>query len=788
MLGNVLYLAAHPDDENTRFITWCAKEKLYSTHYLSLTRGDGGQNLIGPELREELGIIRTQELLAARRIDGGTQSFTRANDFGYSKTADETLRIWDREQVLADVVFTVRQLRPDVIVCRFPPDSRGGHGHHTASAILGMEAFRLAADPTAFPEQLKHVQPWQATRIVTNTGRWWNADISADEQGVVAEDVGTYISTLGTSATEIAALSRSCHRSQGFGSTGTRGEQLEYFEHLDGDTARVSLFDGMDLSWERVKGGAEIARLCARIEADFSISAPHQSLIGLLELRKAIQGLEDVFWRERKRKEVDALIRQCAGLFIEATANDHSLAAGDSLKVTLEMVNRSPFPITVKAVSSTALGIRDVKNDPLSFNQKNELKFGTVIPADAPVSHPFWLEREGTLGMYRVDDIALTTAPENRPAFSLDVLLEMGGQEIAYQIPIVYEWNDRVTGENHRPFTVTPPVVVSFGSDLQVFTAKEPREVEITVRAAAADVTGELRLMPPKGWQLDRDRIGISLKKKGEEQKVKVRVAPLEVAQNGPLQATFQVGTGSYDRAMRTITYDHIPTQVWFPMAQSRLVNIGLKRSGMRIGYLAGAGDAVADGLRVIGYTVDELTEADLTPDNLSRYGAVLTGIRFLNVNDRAAYMMPALLKYVEAGGTLIMQYNTFRGLETEGLFPYPLKLGRDRVTEEDAAVTLTLPDHPALTSPNRITAADFNDWVQERGLYFPSEWDAAYAAPLRMNDTGETPKDGSLLIAKHGKGHFVYTGISFFRQLPAGVPGAYRLIVNLVELKNAEQ
>lgn len=783
VLGNVLYLAAHPDDENTRFIAWCANEKLLNTHYLSLTRGDGGQNLIGSELREELGMIRTQELLAARRIDGGTQSFSRANDFGYSKTADETLRIWNKQQVLADVVWTIRKFRPDVIVCRFPPDSRGGHGHHTASAILGMEAFKLAADPKAFPEQLQHVEPWQAKRIVTNTGRWWNEKITGNEPGVVTEDVGTYMPVLGTSATEIAALSRSRHRSQGFGSTGTRGEQLEYFEHLDGDTANASLFSGVNTHWTRIGGGIAIQRLCQKLETTYNLAAPHESIAALLEIRKAVKNLPNGFWKDVKLKELEQLISNCAGLHLEATTDNHSSAPGDSMKMTLEAVNRSPVIISLQSIKSKELNIQIDEITDLKYNDKKELKFATKLPLDAKMSHPFWIEMDGTLGTYRVDELTWTHLPENRPAYSVRVELNIAGQTIAYDVSLAHKWNDPVTGENHRPFVVTPPVLVSFIKELQIFSSLETREVEVKLSATSDGLVGELRLEAPNGWKLDQTKVAVSLSKKGAEQLVKVRLTPSEKAEDGLLTAAFHTQGKKYEFGMRTIAYEHIPTQVRFPKAQSQLVLMELNRQGNRIGYLVGAGDGVADGLRNVGYIVDELTEADLNPSSLARYDAIITGIRFLNVNDRASFIMQSLLKYAESGGTVIVQYNTSRGLETEGLVPFRLKLGRDRVTEEDAAVILRLPEHPALNTPNRITAADFQGWVQERGLYFPSEWDAAYSAPLRMNDTGETPKDGSLLIAQHGQGHFVYTGISFFRQLPAGVAGAYRLLVNLISL-----
>jgi LmbE family N-acetylglucosaminyl deacetylase len=783
VLGNVLYLAAHPDDENTRFIAWCANERLMNTHYLSLTRGDGGQNLIGPELREELGLIRTQELLAARRIDGGTQSFTRANDFGFSKTAEETLTIWDRQQVLADVVWTIRKMRPDVIVCRFPPDSRGGHGHHTASALLGIESFSLAADPKAFPEQLKHVEPWQAKRIVTNTGRWWNAEVSANDRGVVTHDMGTYSAILGTSITEIAALSRSCHRSQGFGSTGTRGEQMEFFEHLKGDTARSTLFDGIDMSWERMTDAGRITELCTELEAEFDLSAPHRSIPNLLTLRQELQKLKDGFWRTAKLKEVDQLIRHCAGLFLEATSDTYALTIGDSIRLKLEAVNRSPVQIQLRSVNIPELNIKDEDGRPLPFNSRVELKYAGTIPAKTPVSHPFWLRDLGSEGMYRVDDILMTHLPENRSAFVLNATVEVEGQSLTFTILVDHKWNDPVTGEKHRPLVITPPLTLSFSKNLEVFTTLEPRTVEVTVRASSANLSGELRVMPPKGWTLSDAVQQLRFSRKGEEQRVKLVLTPQQGAVNGKLSARFIVDGQEHDLDQRTLTYDHIPTQVHFPKAECRTVLIDLKRKGDRIGYVAGAGDGVADGLRAMGYRVDELAESDLTPEKLDAYDAIVTGIRFLNVNERAAFMMPALMRYAEAGGTLLVQYNTSRALETGTMVPYPLKLSRDRVTEEHAPVTFILPEHPALSHPNVLGSSDFTGWAQERGLYFPNEWDARYAAPLRMNDTGEQPKDGSLLIAQIGKGHFIYTGISFFRQLPEGVPGAYRLLANLLSL-----
>lgn len=785
VLGNVLYLAAHPDDENTRFIAYCANEKLYNTGYLALTRGDGGQNLVGTEIREELGIIRTQELLAARRTDGGQQFFSRANDFGYSKTPEETLEIWDKDKILADVVWVIRQFRPDVIVCRFPTDGGGGHGHHTASALLGVEAFDLAADTTAFPEQLKYVDAWQAKRIVVNTGRWWNPEISANDEGVVAEDIGQYNTLLGTSYNELAAKSRTMHKSQGFGSTGTRGEQLEYFEHLKGKEAKESLFDDINASWSRLKGQGYIGKFIDDISANFDLNAPEKSIPLLITLKKELYKIQDTFWKDKKNAEVDELIKQCIGLYIEAKADDYYATNGDSVKVSFELINRTLPELTIKSIKSNAIGFSLDKAQKLLKNEDIAIEQAFQIPTTIKNSQPYWLEKEGTLGTYNVTNQLTIGKPENDAAINFEVIMEIDGQEITYNYPLIYKWNDPVKGELYRQFVIVPPVFVNFSEELQLFSDLEEREIELTVKSTIANFNGQLELSVPKGWKLSQTTFNINLAKKGEEQKVKIMLTPSAEAEIGNLTAYINVAGKKYNKALNTITYDHIPTQVYMPQAKAKLVFVDLKTKGKKVGYFTGAGDKIPEALTSIGYEVDQLAENDLELNNLEKYDAILVGIRAVNVNDRFAFVAPKLLKYAENGGTLIFQYNTAHRLKTEEFAPYPLKLSRDRVTEEEAEVTFLKPKHAVLNSPNKITKADFEDWVQERGLYFPNEWDEKYDAILSWHDKDETAKDGSLLVAKYGKGYYVYTGISFFRELPAAVPGAYRLFVNLISLGN---
>ena len=786
VLGNVLYLAAHPDDENTRFIAYSANEKLFNTAYLSLTRGDGGQNLIGTEIREELGIIRTQELLAARRTDGGQQFFSRANDFGYSKTPEETLKIWDKDKILADVVWVIRKFRPDVIVCRFPTDGGGGHGHHTASALLGVEAFKKAADATYYTEQLKYVDTWQAKRIVVNTGRWWNPDISADDEGVVAEDIGQYNELLGTSCNEIAAKSRTMHKSQGFGSTGTRGEQLEYFEHLKGEEAKESLFDGINSSWSRLKGYDYIGKFINDISVNYDLNNPEKSIPLLVKLKNELTKISDTFWKKKKVAEVDELIKQCIGLYIEAKADNYYATNGDSVKVSFELINRSLPELKIKSITAKAIGYNSDKEQKLLKNENISIEKAFQVPNNLPISQPYWLQKEGTLGTYNVSDQLTIGKPENDAAVNFTVVIDISGTEITYNYPLIYKWNDPVNGESHRPFVVVPPVFVNFSEELQLFSNIEGREMELTVKATTQNLKAQLNLLAPKGWKLTQTTFDIELAKKGEEQKIKVTLTPSAEAKIGDLKAELVVGGKNYNQALKTITYDHIPTQIYMPQAKAKLVFVDLKTKGKKIGYFAGAGDKIPEALTNIGYEVDELTENELELNNLEKYDAIVVGIRAVNVNDRFGFIAPKLLKYVENGGTLVMQYNTRHRLKTDNFAPYPLKLSKDRVTEEAAEVTFLKPEHEVLNSPNKITKADFEGWVQERGLYFPNEWDKEkYDAILSWHDKEEEAKDGSLLVAKYGKGYYVYTGISFFRELPASVPGAYRLFVNLISLGN---
>ncbi len=784
-LGSVLYVAAHPDDENTRLIAYLENDRYARVAYLSLTRGDGGQNLIGPEIREALGVIRTQELLGARRIDGGEQFFSRANDFGYSKNAGETLEIWDRDQVLSDVVRTYRKFRPDVIITRFPPDERAGHGHHTSSAIMAEAAFEVSGSKDAYPEQLSTYEVWQPKRLFTNTGRWWNPEMTGDEPGVVALDVGTYNPLLGESMTEIAARSRSQHKSQGFGATGSRGEALEFLENAKGATADDDIFEGVETSWKRVKGGKEIGSAIDEVIRTFRPADPASSIPALLRIRDRIAGLEDDFWRKTKLEEADVIIRDVLGLYLEARAADWRVYPGQELEVELEAVNRSSSPVTLTSVKVDGQELSPEAN--LENNTVWEGKVTMTVPADMAYSQPYWLRNPGSLGMYKVMDEDLIGLPQNPPALTAQVKLSVSGKPLEYTIPVVYKWNDPVKGELQRPLVIAPPAVVSIPTPVYLFSSGETKPVDVVVSSYLENEPLEVSLRAGDGWEINPPAHSISDLRAGEERVLTFEVTPPATENTSVLNAFVRTGGREYGLSELTIAYDHFPVQTILPEATSKLVNIPIRKYGNTVGYIQGAGDAIPETLREIGYEVRILTEENISPAALETLDAVILGVRALNTNEGLPNYMDDLLSYTERGGTLILQYNTNFRLQTEKFSPYPLTLSRIRVADEKAPVTILAPDHPVVNEPNVILPEDFDNWVQERGLYFPEEWDEAFTPVLSSHDPGEPARDGGLLVAKYGKGYYIYTGYSWFRELPAGVTGAIKLFTNLVSLGNGD-
>lgn len=781
VLGTVLYIGAHPDDENTAFLSYSSSGMLLRTGYLALTRGDGGQNLIGNEQGELMGVLRTQELLQARRIDGAKQFFSRAIDFGYTKSPEETFEFWNHDKLLSDVVWVIRKFKPDVLVTRFPGTGEGGHGQHTVSAILAKEAFKLAGDSTAFPEQLKYVDVWSPKRIFWNSwGRGLNSrGISPDT--ITSANLGGYNPLLGKSYTEIAAISRSMHKSQGFGSSGWRANRYDYFLPLEGDESVKSLFQDIDITWNRVKGGEEVSSLINEAINKYDDENPSAIVPILLKTYKKISSLGNNYWSQVKGKEVLNLIKACSGIWLEATTNQRIYTPGDEFNVSTGIVNRSKLPFILDGVFINNQVGDSVLHKKLDKGEMIKVDKDVDLPDNEDITQPYWIKEDPVGAMFQIPDQTMRGQAENQPPLTAFFRLSIDDTRLVLSTPVRFRENDPVRGEIYNPIAIAPPVTANFENNLFLFTSQKSDEVRVTLKNHKQKSKGELQLVVPESWKVQPASVDFQLDNLNEEKQFVFTIIPPENESQTELSAEVKIDGKTYTKSMVTIDYPHIPIQTVFPSAKVKLLRLNIgEKVVSRIGYIMGSGDDIPKYLRELGFTVDLLTDAELTNGNLSNYDAIIGGIRVYNTNERMAVYQEKILDYVKNGGTYVAQYNTSRGLVVNP-GPYNLQLSRDRVTEEDAKVKFLLPNHPLLNFPNRISEKDFDGWIQERGLYFPNVWDNNYDALLEMNDTGESPKDGSLLYAKYGKGIYVYTGLSFFRELPAGVPGAYKLFVNLI-------
>ena len=766
--GRVLYIAAHPDDENTRLLAYLSKEMKLRTGYLSLTRGDGGQNLIGNEQGELLGLIRTQELLAARRIDGAEQFFTRANDFGFSKTSDEAFKIWGKEQILADVVWVIRQFRPDLIITRFPEDARAGHGHHAGSAILAREAFSAAADPKRFPEQLQYVKVWQAKRLVWNTFNFGTNNTTSPDQ--LKRDVGLYNPLLGMGYGELAAISRTNHKSQGFGTALQRGEALEYFSPVAGEAAKADLFEGISLPYQWKNRTAQ--ETYQRLLKDFNYRNPAASLALLLQLKAQI---DDPGFNHPL---LDALILSAAGIWADATTVESQYAKDESIPVKVQAIQRAgsqnKFPIRLSLNGQTSKA--------LPFNQL--ITQEPILPAAQAITQPYWLEAEHPIGQYTIAKQEWVGAPENPNPPSVQLEWIIGTQHIQQRLAVQYKYTDPIRGERYQPLIIAPPVTATLNDKVLVFTQDSAKTISLSLHHFGQRSQGSVKPLLPAGWRSVPAQRDFDLRQRGEEQQVSFDIIPPPGTHGGSLRIEVSTHGEINDRGWHSLHYEHIPPISLFPAAKARLEKMDLKTAGKQVAYIEGAGDLVPEALRQMGYTVTLLRPDQLAKANLTAFDAIVTGVRLYNVSEDMKNLQQHLLHYVEQGGTLLIQYNVNNGLKLADIGPYPFKLVNQRVTEEDAEVRFLLPNDPVLSYPNKISSKDFEGWIQERGLYFATDIDPHYRTPLSMNDTRESPANGALLVTDYGKGKFVYTSLVFFRELPAGVPGAYRLFANLLAPK----
>jgi len=787
VLGNILYFGAHPDDENPTFIAYMANEKHYNTAYFSLTRGDGGQNAIGTEIRENLGILRTQELLQARRVDGGHQFFSRAVDFGFSKSAEEVFTIWDKEKLLSDAVWVIRKFKPDVIVTRFPPDERAGHGQHIASAILAEEAFEAAGNPNRFPEQLKYVDVWKANRLVWNAGMWWNQRRDeVDEQDAkecIKLDVGIFNPLLGKSYGEIAAESRSVHKTQGFGTVGFRGSLIEYFKHVKGAKATDDLFDQVNTNWSRVEHAQKVNALVAKAIRSYNPVNPSASVPALLRVKSELEKLHDGYWKKEKLKDLNQVLQEALGLFIIVKSDDYAFTPGEKINLKIEVTHRSPVPVTLRNIQYPFAGNDSSVNIKLTNNEKIEFSSHHRIPAGTPYSQPYWLRKNASLGLFDVDDQNEIGMAENQPVAETRFDLEVAGYAVQYSVPVVYQKTDPVLGEIYQPLAITPPVYVSLDQKVYLFDGNNSKTVKVNIKAASENLSGFVKLKLANGWRSKPLSYTINLTAKGSEQNLNFELFPPGHADEAEISAAVVIDGREYDQSLSLINYPHIPTQISFPKANAKAVKVDIHKNGQLIGYIKGAGDMVPASLQQIGYEVIYLEDNDISVEKLQRYDAVIVGVRAYNMVERLKIINPILLNYVKNGGNLIVQYNSDQGLLMKDFGPYPFTVSSKRVTVEGSEVRFLNKECKALNYPNKITQKDFDGWVQERSLYQPENWSDKYETVISCNDPGCEKLDGGILIAKYGKGNYVYTTMSWFRQLPAGVPGAYRVFSNLISL-----
>ena len=784
-MGSVLYIAAHPDDENTELLAYLSRGRDYRTAYLSLTRGDGGQNVLGPDFGEKLGVARTQELLAARRIDGARQYFSRAVDFGFSKDYRETLRIWDQQGVLSDMVRVIREFRPDVLVTRFSPIPGGTHGHHTASTILALQAFKLAGDPKAFPEQ--GLPPWQAKRILWNVSSFQQGEVAGTNE--VRINAGGVDPVTGESFADIAGQSRSMHKTQGFGnyrvSGNTGGPRFESFQLLDGTPATNDILDGVDTTWNRVPdGGAEIGKLTDNIIAQFNPQDPAASVPALLKLRAELAALPatDSVVTE-KRAQLDQILKTCLGLSVETTIAQAGVVPGEPMVLHHSAIIHSSVPVRWVAARYPKMESEISNGIDLQPDTSNGWDSVQILPANTPLTQPYWLREEGTPGMFRVDDPALIGTPENPPPFPVEEVFEVGGQTLVIPDEPVQMTTNILGHEIRRRLEVIPPVSLRFVSDIALLTPGTSKDVTVEMVASRTNATGTLRLEAPAGWTVSPAGQPFRLNAVGEHAQCRFTITAPAQSTTAKIIASAEIDGVRYRNDREEINYAHIPPQLLQPLASLKAISLDLVTRGHTVGYLPGAGDSLAENMRQMGYMVKILDDSQLTPDALQGLDAVVIGVRAFNVRTHLAAQMPVLFDYVQNGGTLIVQYNRPDGLKAAAIAPYDLHLSGERVTDETAPVTFLAPDHPVLNTPNKITDADFDGWIQERGIYFPDQWDDHFTPILACHDPGEAPLKGSLLVAPYGKGYYVYTGLVFFRQLPAGVPGAYRLFANMISL-----
>jgi LmbE family N-acetylglucosaminyl deacetylase len=772
----VLFIAAHPDDEDTQLLTYLSRGLGAQAAYLSLSRGEGGQNLIGPELGPELGIIRTEELLAARAMDGARQFFTRAYDFGFSKSADEAFRFWPRDTLLKDVVALIRRFRPQIIVAQFAGNPRDGHGQHQASGVVARQAFELLKDSAWGP-----VKFYRSARF----------DTAGTNLTIPMRGLDPFA---GQSYSQIAQASRSRHRSQDMGALQTPGSSTIREILVSGPAGTAgSLFAGVDTV---LKGKERFVALIDSARAALSPWNPSGVLPYLVRALPEL-GPTDV----EQRTILEGAIANAAGVVVDGIADDWVVTPGQRVQVEVTVWNAGATPVQLDSAGVTApagwtIERLDASASPVAPGAVATRRFAVTVARDAPSTQPYFRRRPIIRGGYYDWTGAASEwrgDPFEPPPVTARVRLTIAGQGIALEREVVWRFRDQAVGEVRRPLFVAQDfdVTVEPGSVIWPLGDITPRPFTVMVRnRTRGAATARIVVTPPQGWSTVAAE-SLTFAKEDEARSLTFSLAAPPALRAGTYQiavaAVNAAGGGRRSAsALTVIDYPHIrPRGVTKPSTVSVAAARVTLPALSRVAYIRGASDVVPEELAAIGVPIEILGPDSLARGDLSRYGAIVVGSRAYETDRALVANNGRLLDYARAGGLVVVQYQQYPYV-TGGFAPFPLDIARphDRVTDETAAVTPLVPQHPVFHTPNQLTPSDWDGWVQERGLYFARTWDSTYVPVMELADSGEAPLRGGLLIAPLGKGTYVYTGMSFFRQLPAGVPGAYRLFLNLLALR----
>jgi LmbE family N-acetylglucosaminyl deacetylase len=878
--ASLMHTGAHPDDEDTALIARVARGDHARVAYLALNRGEGGQNIIGLELFDALGVIRTEELLQARTLDGGDQFFTTAFDFGFTKTIDEAATKYGEERILGDMVRAIRLYRPLVLVARFSGTPADGHGQHQLAGKLTPIAFKAAADPARFPEHMKEgLRPWQVKKLYVGQGFRPNPQ----NEPTLRLETGVYDPLLGRTYAEIAMEGRSQHKSQEMGTVERRGSQISAMRLVEradargGDAAgsagagagaagakpgtastggaasasasgaastppptESGVFEGLDTT---IPGLAKLAGLpdgalkteLAAIQKSVAtalkqvdVDAPANIVPALAEglrvtraARAALKSLQapdlakfdaDSLLAHKEADFEDALVR-ASGLTVDALADRETAAPGESLRVTVQTYQPVATPSAKTAVvklgaasvkvpagweATVATGpAEDTDTSPFArFFRETPTRsdaFSVKVAKDAPFTTPYWLAtpRKGNVFEWEGVDAATKNLPFAPPVATAELAVEIGGVPITLKRPVEYRYADSIRGEIRRPFSIVPGLTVAFDSKLEIVPVADlgkPRRVAVRLQnQTLRNPEGTVTLKLPEGWKSEPAQAPFVLKARGEKTAVFFTVTPAPGTAAGAYQLSAEAVSGDqkYVTALRMIEYPHIQTHRLYDPAVAAVRVVDLKVAPVRVGYVMGSGDLVPDAIRRMGLDVTLLNEDQLSAGDLSRFDTIVVGVRASESRPEFVSNNGRLLQFARDGGTLIVQYQQ-TDYVSRNLAPLPAEMPT-RVTDENAPITVLQPAHPVFNFPNRITDADWKDWVQERNLYAFSKFDPQYVPLLETLDPGEPVQRGGEVYLKLGKGHYIYTSYAWFRQLPAGVPGAYRLFANLLSLPKAD-